>query len=84
MKRVETKSPSHIAELGKELARAIVEETEDRTRNVLVCGGDGSFQEFVNGVVDFLTLGSFDVDDKVQNVFRKMNLSPVPCGSCNG
>ena len=84
---IETRSSSHITELGKDMARAIAEEGESEEapqKNILICGGDGSFQEYVNGVVEHLTRGTFEIDDSVRKAFRRMNLIPIPCGSCNG
>lgn len=83
---IKTESTTHIVELGKSTAQQILRDNLS-TKNVLICGGDGSLQEFVNGVVYEATKGTLNLEDDSTDaikVLSALRIAPIPCGSCNG
>ncbi|CAK9027386.1 Sphingosine kinase 2 [Durusdinium trenchii] len=85
---VQTTHAGHFAELGAAMASDFLQDAQKHPfpdGGVLIFGGDGSVNEFLNGAISEASGGTNSLDDpKVVDVLEALKFAHVPCGSANG
>mmetsp|Transcript_21666 Transcript_21666/g.42553 ORF Transcript_21666/g.42553 Transcript_21666/m.42553 type:complete len:445 (-) Transcript_21666:85-1419(-) len=79
--------PGHLEIIGEEMAKKFIDGDEEAFPDggVLIMGGDGTFLEFVNGVLRGSSKGSMDIEDEnVRKALQALRVAHIPVGSSNG